>query len=279
MYKRALALFLCILLGVLPLCGCEQQPPTASLRVMSWNILNPSWGGLPVSMRCEAMFDTLVSAAPDIAGIQEASSSWHEAFAELPAPYAMLCDKTDGGKDTMTMFLYNTDTLTVVESGIEDIDPSSDIRVVSWAVMESIDSGARFLITNTHPDSREAECLRHTERYLTIARQLSAEWGLPALAVGDFNALESSAAYALSIADGFTDCKYADGVELVKDIDSYLQGDYGGFVTTGKGSRDHIFFKGTVTPTRFETLYGDTVQSVSDHLPVIADVTVINQAS
>ncbi len=275
MRHRILCLILCLCL-LFSAVGCApKEPSVAYVKVMSWNILNPSWGGLPVPSRCDAFFETLTAAAPDIVGIQEASTPWHDAFeASLPAPYAMLCDTTASGKNAMTMFLYNTDILSVVESGIEDLDGGSDIRVVSWAVLEDIDSGVRFLITNTHPDSRETQCLLHTEQFLRIAGDLWREKQLPLISVGDFNAIETSAAYALSVSDGYTDCKYVEGIDLVNDIDSYLKGDFGGVVTRGEGSRDHIFFKGAVAPTRFETLCSETVQSVSDHLPVTATVGI-----
>lgn len=256
------------------LTGCTFAPEKpAQIKVMSWNILNPTWGGTPAEMRAEAFFQTLTEQMPDVIGLQEASSAWQAEFEALPAPYAALCDKTAGGKDCMTMFFYNTETLTVIESGVEDLDPASNIRVVSWAVLEAA-NGKQFLITNTHPDSREAECKKHTEQYLTIARRLYEEKCLPILSVGDFNAVESSDAYALSVADGYTDSKYAEGVELEKDYDSYLLGDYGGTATRGKGSRDHVFFKGAVTPLTFETIYNDLTREVSDHLPVAATVEI-----
>lgn len=264
--------FLLIVTLLLSGCSFASHEP-AQIKVMSWNILNPAWGGPPADMRSEAFFDTLTAQMPDVIGLQEASTAWQTEFEALPAPYAAICDTTDSGKDCMTMFFYNTETLALVESGIEDLDESSNIRVVSWAVFEAA-NGTQFLVTNTHPDSREAECLKHTEQYLDIARRLYEEKGLPMLSVGDFNAVETSDAYALSMNDGYTDCKYAEGVELVRDIDSYLHGDFGGIVTSGQGSRDHVFFKGNVTPIRFKTIYNDTVCEVSDHLPVVAEVEI-----
>lgn len=269
--KRLLSL---LLIAAILLTGCAFNPEAyAPIRIMSWNILNPAWGGTPAELRSEAFFTTLLEQMPDVIGLQEASSAWHAEFEALPAPYAAICDTTESGKDCMTMFFYNTDTLTLMESGMEDLDADSNIRVVSWAVFEA-KGGKRFLITNTHPDSREAECIAHTTQYLDIARGLYEAYDIPMLSVGDFNAVETGDAYALSIADGYTDCKYAEGVELVRDIDSYLLGDFGGKVTKGQGSRDHVFFKGNVTPVRFETVYNSTVYEVSDHLPVVADVSI-----
>lgn len=269
--KRLLSLMLAISL-LFAGCAFPSGKP-AQIKVMSWNILNPTWGGPPAEMRSEAFFRTLTEQMPDILGLQEASTSWQAEFDALPAPYQAICNKTAGGKDCMTMFFYNTETLTLIDSGITDLDPASNIRVVSWAVLAA-QNGKQFLITNTHPDSREAECFKHTDQYLTIARELYEKHNLPLLSVGDFNALEDSASYKLSTAEGYTDSKYAEGVEVIQDYDSYLLGDYGGTVTRGKGSRDHIFFKGAVSPLTFETIYNDTTCEVSDHLPVVATVEI-----
>lgn len=269
--KRLFSLLLAV---TLLLTGCTfTSDEPASIKVMSWNILNPSWGGIPADMRADSFFATLTGQMPDVIGLQEASSQWQAEFDALPAPYEAICNKTKGGKDCMTMFFYNTETLTLVESGIEDLDPASNIRVVSWAVFET-QNGKQFLITNTHPDSREAECFKHTNQYLNIARELYMNYNLPMLSVGDFNALEDSASYKLSLAEDYTDSKYAEGVEVIKDYDSYLLGDYGGTATRGKGSRDHIFVKGAVTPLTYETIYNDATCEVSDHLPVAAVVEI-----
>ena len=272
MIRRLFSASLCLLLPLGAFVGCA--PKTADITVMSWNILNPSWGGTPASVRIDNIFDTLAAEMPDVVGLQEASALWHKEFENLPAPYAALCDTSNGDGDCMTMFLYNTDTLTLVESGIEDLDERSDIRVVSWAVFEVVGTKASFLITNTHPDSREAQCLAHTEHYLDIATRLYEEHGLPMISVGDFNATETSDAYQLSLDAGYTDSKYAEGVERINDIDSYLFGDFGGIVTKGQGSRDHIFYKDAVTPLTFETVSDKTTQTASDHLPVKATLTI-----
>jgi len=275
--KRILAvlLSLCILTAVFTACQSEPPVPTsAEIKVMSWNLLNPSWGGGPADMRSAPFLLTIENEHPDVLGVQEASSPWHEEFKALPEHYVPVNDAREDGNAMMTAFLYNRDTLTLIENGIEDLDPDSNIRVVSWAVFEVKNTAVRFLITNTHPDSRETQCLLHTEKQLKIVEKLRKEKGLPLFSVGDFNAVESSKAYKLHILDGFTDCKYADGVAVVQDIDSYLQGDYGGRITTGRGSRDHIFFKGDVSPMFFTTLSENGVTTVSDHLPVTAVVTV-----
>lgn len=257
--------------------GCQSEPPVpsvAEVKVMSWNLLNPAWGGGPAEMRSEPFVRTIENEHPDVLGVQEAASSWHTEFKTLPSQYEPVNAARENGKAMMTSFLYNTDTLTLIENGIEDLDADSNIRVVSWAVFEVNGTSVRFLITNTHPDSREAQCLLHTEQYLDIVNKLRDEKALPLLSVGDFNAIETSKAYKLHTLDCFTDCKYADGVEVVQDIDSYLLGDYGGRVTKGQGSRDHIFFKGDVSPMFFTTLSENDVTTVSDHLPVVAVVTI-----
>lgn len=274
--KRLFTYLVCAIL-LFTATGCQSEPPvpsTADIKVMSWNLLNPAWGGGPAELRSEPFLLTVKEEHPDVLGVQEAASTWHTEFEALPDNYVPVNSAREGGKAMMTAFLYNTDTLTLLDNGIEDLDADSNIRVVSWAVFEVNGTSVRFLITNTHPDSRETQCLLHTEQYLDIVEDLRKEHDLPLLSVGDFNAVESSKAYKLHTLDGFTDCKYADGVAVVQDIDSYLQGDYGGRVTTGRGSRDHIFFKGDITPLFFTTLSENGVTTVSDHLPVVANVTI-----
>ncbi len=272
--KRLFSVF-CIFSLILGLVGCAPSAPqSATVSVMSWNILNPAWGGGPAVLRSESFVKTVNDYLPDVIGLQEASSSWHKEFDALPDNYVAVNALTASGDAAMTTFFVNSDKLTLLDNGIEDLDSGSAIRVVSWAVLEVKDTAVRFLLTNTHPDSRETQCLLHTEKYLAVADRLQQEHDLPMVSVGDFNAIESSAAYQLSISAGRIDCKYADGVELKNDIDSYLLGDYGGKITTGQGSRDHVFVKGDITPVSFETIHTDDTLVVSDHLPVIAEITI-----
>ncbi len=282
--KKALCILaiLCTLLTV----GCGDAPspapepvtpalPTsADIKIMSWNILNPPWGGTPADMRIDGVVNTLTSELPDVIGFQEVGQKWHNEWDAMPDNYAMVNSKTEDGLPYMTLLMYNTDTLTLVEHGVKDLDPRSDIRVVVWAVFKANGTDASFLVTNTHPHSKEMECLLHTAAYIDMVNALRKEYPLPTLCVGDFNAVETSKAYRLHTRDGFTDAKYADGVEVLADKDSYLKGDFGGEVTSGLGSRDHVFFKGDVTPHTFTTLYENGVDELSDHLPVVATVTV-----
>ena len=211
---------------------------------------------------------------PDLIGFQEASQPWHDQFASLPDCYVAVNARTAKDKAAMTTFFYNNEVLTLKENGIIDLDANSDIRIVSWAVFAVNGADVQFLITNTHPDSRQTQCYEHTLQYLEIVRTLQSEKNLPLLCVGDFNATELSDSYNLHIRDGFGDAKYADGVELLNDADSYLKGDYGGLVTQGLGSRDHIFYKGAVKPITFTTLVSNDTLLVSDHLPILGTLLI-----
>ena len=285
---KPLARLLALLCALTLMAGCgdtaaspkEEQAPSpelpasADIKIMSWNILNPPWGGTPADMRIDGVVDTLTAEMPDVIGFQEVGPKWHDEWHKLPGNYAAVNEKTVDGLDYMTLLMYNTDTMTLVAHGVEDLDPRSDIRVVVWAVFDVIGTDVSVLVTNTHPHSKEMECLLHNAAYIDIVNGLRKEYPLPTLCVGDFNATETSKAYRLHTKDGFTDAKYADGVDLLADKDSYLKGDFGGEVTEGLGSRDHVFFKGNVTPLTFTTLFENGVDLLSDHLPVVATVTV-----
>lgn len=246
----------------------------ADIRILSWNILNPKWGGTEVTERVGYFMQNLYYYRADVIGLQEAAQPWQEQLSALPAPYAFIGRTTDSGAPNMTCMLYNTDTLNLVESGTIDIEPKSEIRVITWAVLEIKASGKRVLVTNTHPDARADVCSEHLKIFLDKMQRLRETYDLPTLSVGDFNSTETSASYKAVVADGFVDCKFADGVTVLRDRDSYLKGDFGGIVTTGMGSRDHVFFKGAVTPLAFNTVVDNGVRLVSDHLPVYADVQI-----
>ena len=99
---------LSVMLGMLMLCtvGCKPVSPiptpepttptqpvvpvlptSATVKVMSWNILTPSWGGGPVDNRASGFIDTISEVLPDVIGVQEASQKWHDKFVGLPEKY------------------------------------------------------------------------------------------------------------------------------------------------------------------------------------------------
>ncbi len=102
------ALTLCLLTGCADTPKKEDIP--VELTIMSWNILNPAWGGGPAADRADAFGETVADVAPDVLGLQEASKTWHAEFDVLPSHYAPVCATSNSGNPSMTTFFYNTET-------------------------------------------------------------------------------------------------------------------------------------------------------------------------
>ena len=124
----------------------------ASLRIMSYNILHPDWSHVPVTGRVDIVADILLYYMPDVAAIQEAGAKWHKALKPLLVDtglYAPACRQSnaEGFIYCCTTFLYNPQTVSLVEEYIMDLDFRDAARVFSVAVFERLSDGARFVET------------------------------------------------------------------------------------------------------------------------------------
>lgn len=93
---------------------------TADARIMSTNLLvrYASWGGLPAKPRARQYIELLKAYSPDVVGIQEMCDSWYCLLKNnLPDNYKMLFPFSDGVFVRMTSMIYNSDTLTLIDSG------------------------------------------------------------------------------------------------------------------------------------------------------------------
>jgi endonuclease/exonuclease/phosphatase family metal-dependent hydrolase len=174
----------------------------------------------------------------------------------------------------MTGFLYNPSTLDLVDSYIIDIDPKSDIRVVSVAVFETLASGERFVLINTHPAPQNQK--PYAEHMKAIMEIESAEMekykDLPILLTGDFNTYENQAEY-VTLKDTLK-------VENVKDKAGQILNNY---VTNwfkkpveckGTCCIDHIFVNENVDVKLYSAVIHDGIELGSDHIPIYADVSL-----
>lgn len=253
----------------------------ADLRIMSYNILHESWSNVestvPVRGRAERFASVLTYYMPDVAGIQEVSSSWHKEIQKLLVNtgfYKKECAKTGTNKSNMTTFLYNPQTVKPVENYVLDIDYGSDIRVLSVAVFEKLSDGKRFVVTNTHPATASSDnYTEHIRKLSEMLTEVIAKYPeLPVFMTGDFNSKETSTGYPILTALPILDAKY-NTKELVRNYNSFLKPRWGGEVSPGDtGSFDHIFVTNKSEVLRFNTVIDNSVEKISDHLPIYADV-------
>lgn len=278
----ALALTLCLILP-----GIAEQPDDnpglaegASLRIMSYNILHPDWSRVPVKGRDEIVAGILQYYMPDVAALQEAGAKWHKALTPILVDtgiYAPACRKSnaDGFMYNTTCFLYNPQTVSLVEEYILDLDYKSPSRVFSVAVFERRSDGTRFVMTNTHPAPRdEPENYARNMSELTASAAETAQKyaGLPIIMAGDFNTPEQSELYpAFMQAAGVRDAKYEAGM-LVRGCSTF----FGYQVPPDPGDTglcvDHLFVSENVDVRLYNAVTGHDVQNASDHIPIYMDI-------
>lgn len=256
----------------------------ADIRVMSYNILHPSWSNVvsnvPVTGRDMNVANILMYYMPDVVGLQEVNGSWHAALGDLlveTGMYAPACQKNNAKSYNMTTFLYNTQTVKLVEEYVLDLDKNSEIRVFSVAVFEKLSDGKRFVVTNTHPaPTGQAENYKRNfaDMMRISAEQMEKYKDLPVIQTGDFNTKEQAAMYKTYLdTTGLKDAKYEADV-LVRDYCTFSGWPN---VAPKKGNAnciDHIFVNGKTDVKLFNVVIDHDVRNTSDHIPIYADIVL-----
>lgn len=261
------------------------------LRVMSFNMLVhiAGWGGTPVPPRAKMFLGMLDTYLPDIIGAQEVCSDWHRILADnLPAQYRALHAKINAFSYNKTPLIYNADTLELLESGYEpySVGDNNGCRAVTWGVFRIRATGQKIVVTSTHldlirPGKVEQErtiMMQQTAELLALTEQLEQTYSCPVLACGDYNSMERADAldsegnplgeYAAAdvyavLAQGMQDIKYTDGLA----VHSYVEDAF-------EPTWDHIFVRGNVIPHAFYVLSHELYKQMSDHFPIVADVSI-----
>lgn len=254
----------------------------ADIRVMSYNILHPSWSNVvsnvPIEGRDTNVANILMYYMPDVVGLQETNANWHKALEKIlvdTGMYAPACQKNNAKSYNMTTFLYNTQTVKLVDEYVLDLDKNSDIRVFSVAVFEKLSDGTRFVVTNTHPaPTGQAENYkRNFADMMRIGKEELAKYkDLPVIMTGDFNTKEQASMYTEFMKTvGVKDAKY-DAEVLVRDYCTF-SGWPKVAPKPGNGSCiDHIFINANADAKLFNVVIDHNVEDTSDHIPIYADI-------
>ena len=297
----ALAVLIALCAGVLAACASIDHIPDwafdelreqdnarakgTDVRAMSVNVLvhMESWGGTPVYPRTQMMEEFTRHYAPDVAALQEMCSDWYKYFPErVEDTYALVHDKS-----IKTNLMYNKNTLTLMDSGVEKYSKrdSSGCRVVAWGVFEIKESGKRFAATSTHFDlgTEEKKVEYRTAQIAELAERINAiiqEYNVPVIAMGDYNVLVgedygAGSNYSdLLEVTGTKDARldYLDSIEKAYD-EQYVE-------EHKDGHWDHILIKGDITPLKFfivTTPFFDcenAEDSMTDHYPHLIDAAL-----
>ena len=252
----------------------------ASLRIMSYNILHPDWSRVPVTGRDAIVAEILLYYMPDVAAIQEAGAKWHKALKPLLVDtglYAPACRQSnaEGFIYCCTTFLYNPQTVSLVEEYILDLDLKDAARVFSVAVFERLSDGARFVVTNAHPAPRDTpdKYGRNMEDLTAFAADVVKKYAsLPVIMAGDFNTPEQTEWYLKFMDEaGVRDAKYEADV-LVRDYSTYFGYQVAPNTENTDYCVDHLFVNDKVDVKLFNAVIDHNVENASDHIPIYADI-------
>ena len=261
----------------------------ADVRIMSFNVLAELWGDkVAVSGRDVKAVSALLYYAPDVVGLQEMSPAWYNAMTPLlkGTPYKLIGKDNSVyhstyGKTNFTPMLYNSDTLTLKESGVKAYSAASKTYayVMTWAYFEHKETGKCFAVINTHFDLRnsgEKYDNNRSQQAIELAsyvKTLQGKYGCEVITTGDYNTNESESQYNSIVKNGaLHEAKYTADV-IKRACNTYHK--LGATVSSSAAnSIDHIFGTSGVKFAYFNVLIDKIVSEASDHCPIYADVVL-----
>ena len=280
-----------------------QKPVNSNLRVMSSNMTASFDGwdsgsaakGYTLEMRGEIFESYLKVYDPDVVGMQEVCNNWHAYLNERydeNSPWRIV---TGGGTRIyfLNPIMYRSDRYRLIEEGRTDMSVGDSMawggRYMCWAALESIATGERFVLINTHLTGSEKNLEQNLTQMRELAakiRELKARFNCPVMTTGDYNTYDfipslrgdatvpnpdiSDQSYTELLSDGTVkDAKFYTDVQ-VNEIGSVHT--WGATAFPRTFSYDHIFVTSDTTVRQFYTAWDNHQQWLSDHAFLIADV-------
>jgi endonuclease/exonuclease/phosphatase family metal-dependent hydrolase len=254
------------------------------IRVMSFNIrtstANDGTNGW--QFRRDAMAAMIAAKDVDLFGLQEANRPQIDDLMSRVDGYKWIGigRNEDGGGEYAPIF-YRPSRLEVLDQGTFWLSESPEKfsrgwdaalpRIATWAKLRDVRTSRAMLLVNTHFDHR-GEQARAQSAKLIMRRLPELSRGLPAVFIGDFNALPESDAYKT----------VTSGPAAMLDTRLHSQNGHTGPVETFTGFHgnnttprtiDYIFVSRDVGVRRTETVSDDWQgRQLSDHRAILADV-------
>ncbi|MBR5771675.1 MAG: endonuclease/exonuclease/phosphatase family protein [Clostridia bacterium] len=260
-----------------PVIGIEQKADDA-IRVMSFNVRCTDVGGNPAINRRLIVLEEILKAAPDSLGLQEATPQWMTWLGTLE-DYGIVGEGRDGGKlGEHCPVLYNKTKYKLIDSDTFWLSETPDKvsfgwdaacrRVCTWALLENINTGLRYVHVNSHFDNAGIKAV--PEEAKQIAKFIKDKFSnIPVVFTADMNTQRDSEAYRIMTA------QLSDARETAPDCKSF------GTYHDAKPEEhtddiiDYILYSESVTPLIYRTVTdGIDGRFVSDHFPIYADVKI-----
>ena len=223
-----------------------------------------------------------VPTGPTWPPFRKRGAKWHKALIPLltdTGEYAFACRKSnaEGFIYCCTSFLYNPQTVKLVDEYVLDLDFRDAARVFSVAVFERLNGGAQFVVTNTHPAPRDTpeKYARNMADLTSFAADTVKKYeGLPVILAGDFNTPDQAELYLdFMNAAGVRDAKYQAEARAY-DCSTF----FGYPAVPDTESRDlcvdHLFVNDQVDVKLYDAVIDHGAENASDHIPIYADVAL-----
>ena len=259
----------------------------ATMRIMTYNVLGVADNHLD---RYPYVLAQIRRYMPDILGMQESPKTVHNQVIDaVKDVYAEAHKWHDDADDVVnyTPILYRKDKYKVLESGcifLRSRYTETNTKSIAWAVFETLDGGAKFIVTNLHgsliadsyniPGSNSVEGaawrVDNVAQMVEKLNELKGKYGdIPTFSTGDFNFNEDAQAYKDAVAAGLSDAEKIASVSRVTGIKTTHT--VGQAPAAGK-SIDHIFVNDKVSVYVHEVVRDKEALKGSDHCAVYADV-------
>ncbi len=254
----------------------------ADIRVMSFNLLAEIWNNktsMPLSERNEIASAALLTYMPDVIGLQEFCDQWRALLIPtLENEYSFVNLTTVEGYTNFTGLAYNTKTLKLITSGCEPYSVGSVyIRLMNWAIFETVSDGKRFAVINTHLEINDTEGEKNASRLIHAAEladkvlALKETYDCPVIITGDYNCSRSTEEYKLFVETAAVKDAQWDSLKKVNNgfRTSHTVGEKSVSADT---SIDHITYTAGVESLFYINHNTAPTIYASDHNPIMADV-------
>ena len=251
------------------------------IKMMSYNLrcISPTdWGKKAWFYRANLVIDDIENEKPGIIGFQE-STKWHYKYlVDTLKGYDSVIEYRDEAFNSEGCpIFYNTSLYELVDKGSFWLSETPEVmskswgaqynRVCSYVILTDKASGEDFVVFNTHlshvSDEARINCIK------VVLDKIAKFGSLPAVIMGDFNALEGSVTYN-SVTENFLDAKKV----AEKTSDSHTYQNWG---NPEKFQRIDYFM---VSKTGFKINSYDVLSAVhdgvysSDHCPIVLEVEI-----
>lgn len=274
-----------VIIILLPFVAAAQD--SLRMRVMSYNIRYKNkidsingW-----EFRRDNVASLVQYHGAEIIGMQEAMMDQiHDLEKRLPGFGWYGVPRMSGPSAECTPIFYRKDRFVLLDSGTFWYSETPDVkeskswdayfpRIASWCKFRDKQTRKEFFFFNTHFDHR-GEIARQNSALVLLKRVETIAKGKPVIVTGDFNARETSVAYA-----NITSTGLLKDAALISKAPHYGPiNTSAGFFVTQKPPRariDYVFVNDQVTVKRTATLTDQQEgRYYSDHLPVTADIAI-----